>query len=69
MDKGSVSVKKSVADVLAKPQQGAGVGPGSGSGTTHGRGAAVAPPLPATIGEESFEDILDAYISTQVGDI
>ena len=67
MDKGSVSVKKSVADVLAKPQ-----GPGSGPGKNYARGAAAAVavvPPPATIGEESFGDILDAYISTQVGDI
>lgn len=74
MDQGSVAVKKSVADVLAKPSQGlSGTGTGTASGSSSGpaRGAAAAAlsPPPATIGEESFGDILDAYISTQVGDI
>ena len=69
MDQGSVAVKKSVSDVLAKPNQGS-LGTGSGPGSNHARGAAAAlPPPPATIGEESFGDILDAYISTQVGEI
>lgn len=60
VDKGTVSVKRSIADVSKVP-----------SGNTEkvsksAKSKGAAPIAPAAVGEETFSDILEAYIISQV---
>ena len=64
VDKGTALLKKSVAEVIAKNQPGAGAGTG---GPASKVSTVISPPT--TVGEETFSDILEAYISTQVDEL
>ena len=63
VDSGTVSLKKSVADVLKPPVKAAVDVKSRGSKVKSTATATVGVP---TIGEETFSDILEAYITTQI---
>lgn len=63
VDNGTVSLKKSVADVLKPTMKDALDPKGRGSKAKSAATAVVGVP---SMGEETFSDILEAYISTQI---